>query len=186
MARRRGIAGSVPLGVPVGGGCRGVGGKVPLSAPAGRGSASRPAVRGRRSLTLRGGIGKSYASRLLGDGVMVDVTRTGEGSYSATITTQGKSMASRVLGGKVQAQVGRHTNGYHGSVGVGAKGQCFPGPQPCDGGREACSYSNHGVLTAGCRASTVLTDGGNPAPSRRPAALKRGRRGRPLTMKAGR
>lgn len=61
------------------------------------------------------------ASRLLGNGVTVDVTRTGDGSYSATITTDGKSMANRVLGNRVQADVGRHENGYHGSVGIGGR-----------------------------------------------------------------
>lgn len=119
------------------------GGKTPPPPPirtAGGARPAQPAVRGRRALTYKGGgIGKSYASRLLGKGVTVDVTRTGEGSYSATITTQGKSMAKKVLGDRIQGEVGTHENGYHGSVGIGGR-----------------------------------------------RGLKRGTRGRRLTMKAGR
>ena len=58
-------------------------------------------------------------------------------------------------------------------------GGCYPGPQPCDEGREACSYSHYGVLKAGCRHSDTFQipdsspTGASPGPSYATAMLTR-------------
>jgi hypothetical protein len=95
----------------------------------GRSSGSRPSgaavaavARGTSAgLTLRGmgrarGVGKSYAKRLFGDGLSVDVQQMGEGRYRATVNAQGGSYAHRVFGNHFQADVAKTDNGYRASV----------------------------------------------------------------------
>jgi len=81
----------------------------------------RPRPTTPRGLTLRGtgrrgGIGKSYAKRLFGDGLSVDVQNHGNGHYSATVNAQGGSYAHKVFGNHFQADVARSGNGYRAAV----------------------------------------------------------------------
>lgn len=116
----------------------------------------------------RGGIGKSYAKRLFGDGLSVDVQNHGNGHYSATVNAQGGSYAHKVFGNHFQADVARSGNGYRAAVsthspqgvrGVGLK-------KPISGVHAAAMARGVGGCGSGQR--------GRSAPFRNPTGVQYG------------
>lgn len=58
---------------------------------------------------------RSYANRLLGDQMSVDVQNVGDGRWRATVNTHG-GYAQRVFGNQFQADVARTGDGYSAAV----------------------------------------------------------------------